>query len=389
MPARGCATDGEPTTCGEKLSMGMFSFIGRLMLDTSDFQAGAKRVESTATGMARKVSSDVKGMIAGAFTVGAITSFTKSVINAGDRIGDLAEQYHLTNEEVQRLEILAGKTGVKFEKFGESFIKFADIRQKAIDGDAKSLAMLNRYGVSQGDVVNKSKTNLDLLTQISDAYSEVSDSSQAQADALDIAGAKGQKVLSTLTQIKNLGPVKLISDEDITALGEFNDALDEVLRQSQVAAAPALGFWGQVMKRANELKADGSGQSFSIAFFEEMFGWNPNTSLRGGERTGAITAADLAAAREKMTPYGVNSLFGSDNPNFTREGRDSGEMFGPSSPLRKKETKQEEFKSNAASALQNMGGYWFGAVDSSKQDLAAMRADIKRIADSVNQVANQ
>lgn len=281
--------------------MGLFSMLGRLALDTTEFQAGVKRVESTTTGMARKVSSEVKGMIAGAFTVGAITSFTKSVINAGDRIGDLAEQYHLTNEEVQRLEILAGKTGVKFEKFGESFIKFADIRQKAIDGDAKSLALLNRYGVSQSDVVNKSKTNLDLLTQISGAYSEVSGSSQAQADALDIAGAKGQKVLSTLTQIKNLGPVKLISDEDIAALGQFADALDEVKRQAQVAAAPTLGFWGRVLKRGNEMVAGGD-ETFALtrAAFAELFDTGPS-------KTGPITAQDIAAAREGMSPYVPNS----------------------------------------------------------------------------------
>jgi hypothetical protein len=357
--------------------MGLFSIMGRLGLDTSDFQAGAKRVESASTGMARKVASDVKGMIAGAFTLGAITSFTKSVINAGDRIGDLAEQYHLTNEEVQRLEILAGRTGVKFEKFGEALIKFAELRQKAIDGDVKSLSLLNRYGVTQGDVVKKSNTNLELVTKLSDAYSEVSGSSQAQADALDIAGAKGQKVLSTLTQIKNLGPVKLISDEDIAALGQFADALDEVKRQAQVATAPALAFWGQVLKRGNELSASGANLSFQTAFFEELMGWNPNTSLTGNERTGAITAAELAAARERMTPYG----------GFTMAGRDTGEFFGPPAPGGR--SNMPEFRSNAAGALQSMGGYWFGAEDSSKQDLAAMRADIKRIADSVNKVATQ
>lgn len=282
--------------------MGLFSMIGRLALDTTDFQAGVKRAESSASGMAKKVASDVKGMLTGAFTLGAITSFTKLVINAGDRIGDLAEQYHLTNEEVQRLEILAGKTGVKFEKFGESFIKFADIRQKAIDGDAKSLTLLNRYGVSQGDVVNKSKSNLDLLTQISDAYSEVSGSSQAQADALDIAGAKGQKVLSTLTQIKELGPVKLISDADIEAMGQFADSLDEIKRQAQVAAAPALGFWGRVLKRGNEMVSGGN-ETFALtrATLQELFDTGPTS-------TAALTPEDIAAGREAMSPYLPSSV---------------------------------------------------------------------------------
>jgi hypothetical protein len=343
--------------------MGLFSIMGRLGLDTSDFQAGVKRAESASTGMARKVASDVKGMIAGAFTLGAITSFTKSVINAGDRIGDLAEQYHLTNEEVQRLEILAGRTGVKFEKFGEAFIKFAELRQKAIDGDAKSLALINRYGVSQNDVANRSKTNLQLVTQISDAYSEVSGSSQAQADALDIAGAKGQKVLSTLTQIKNLGPVKLISDADIEALGQFNDALDEVKRQAQVAAAPALGFWGQVLKRGNELSASGANLSFQTAFFEELMGWNPNTSLTGNEKTGAITPQDIAAAREAMTPYVPGNVPGSDSAASTRA------------------TARSRFDRPDTGNLARIGGLYFGADYNLR--LMTLQQETKRLTERI------
>lgn len=357
--------------------MGLFSIMGKLGLDTSAFEAGAKRVESTTTGMARKVASEVKGMIAGAFTVGAVTAFTKSVINAGDRIGDLAEQYHLTNEEVQRLEILAGRTGVKFEKFGESFIKFAEIRQKAIDGDSKSLALLNRYGVSQSDVVNRSKTNLDLLTQISDTYSEVSGSSQAQADALDIAGAKGQKVLSTLTQIKNLGPVKLISDEDIAALGQFNDALDEVLRQSQVATAPTLGFYGRALKRGNQM-VDSGDETFALtrAIIAEFFDTGPKD-------TEAITPQDIAAAREKLTPYGNQGLFGSDNPAFSFEGRDTGEMFGPSAPIKEKKdaATRSRFDRPDTGNLARIGGLYFGADYNLR--LMTLQQETKRLTERI------
>lgn len=338
--------------------MGLFSIMGRLGLDTSDFQAGAKRVESATTGMARKVSSEVKGMIAGAFTVGAITSFTKSVINAGDRIGDLAEQYHLTNEEVQRLEILAGRTGVKFEKFGEAFIKFAELRQKAIDGDAKSLALINRYGVSQNDVANRSKTNLQLVTQISDAYSEVSGSSQAQADALDIAGSKGQKVLSTLTQIKNLGPVKLISDEDIAALGQFADALDEVQRQAQVATAPTLGFWGRVLKRGNEMVSSGS-ETFALtrATIAELFDEGPN-------KTAALTPQEIAAARESLSPYVPNSAAA------TVAAKDNTEAAGRS-----------RFTRPDTGNLARIGGLYFGADYNMR--LMTLQQETKRLTERI------
>jgi hypothetical protein len=99
------------------------------------------------------------------------------------------------------------------------------------------------------------------------------------------------------TSSKNLGPVKLISDEDIAALGQFADALDEVQRQAQVATAPTLGFWGRVLKRGNEMVSSGS-ETFALtrATIAELFDEGPN-------KTSALTPQEIAAARESLSPY--------------------------------------------------------------------------------------
>jgi hypothetical protein len=254
-------------------------------------------------------------------------------------------------EEVQKIEILAGRTGVKAEVIGNALIRFSAIRRKAAEGDRESSDLLKKYGVSLNDVNDKSKSNLELVTELSSQYLEVSDSAEAQADALEIAGEKGQRVLSILAGIKELGPITLISQEDIAAIGSFADSLDELKRQAMVAAAPKLGFWADVIKRANEIESvDPHGTPFLGSLVENMFGWNPNTSIKGdmlleGIKTPSQIAREEWAKswsdihskgwqqveREQMAKKWASAgrLVGSDNPMFDFFGRATGEQFGP------------------------------------------------------------
>jgi hypothetical protein len=232
--------------------MGLLSLILRMGYDDSDVKSGMKRTESAVSGFRSRVGSELKGMVAGAFTIGAVTQFARSVVEAGDKIGDLADQWHISTDEVQRLEILASRTGVKIERIGEALVKFSEIRQKAVGGDKKSLEILEKYGLTWAQLSDNSKGNLELVTKISDKYSKVSGSAEAQADALDIAGTRGQKVLSVMTQIKDLGPISIINKDDINELSKANDALDELKRQAIVAAAPGAGIVGGALKNINE-----------------------------------------------------------------------------------------------------------------------------------------
>lgn len=384
--------------------MALFSLMAKLGLDLADYQAGMKRAESAAAqaggaikGHIKGMAGDVKGYLAGMFTFGAVKQFVGSVIEAGDRIGDLADLWHLSVEEVQKIEILAGRTGVKAERIGDALVRFSALRQKAKEGDKESADLLSKYGVSLSEVRDDNKSNLELVTKLSTKYSEVSDSAEAQADALEIAGEKGQKVLSVLTQINDLGPITLISKEEIAAISGFADSLDELKRQATVAAAPKLGFWADVFKRANELeRGDPNGTPFSNALIETLFGWNPNTAIKEDmsleplktakekgraslqsdklwQKLNSLDWSDRAVANRKWSWAG--QLLGSDNPLFDFWGRSTGEQFGPlekgqtwemlqagKAPMKSKPRKRgERFDLPSTGSLAAIGGLYFGA----------------------------
>jgi hypothetical protein len=349
--------------------MAFFNILARMMLDTSDVEAGVKRAESSVKGFAGNLGRDLKGAIAGAFTVGAVTSFTKSVIDAADRIGDLAEQFQITNEEVQKLEILASRTGVPLEKMGQALIKLSEVRRKASAGDKDSVGLLGSFGISQDQASNSAVSNLQLLTNISEEYAKQAGSFDSQARAADLLGTKMESVLRAMRGINELGPIDIISDADIKALGEANDAIDELIRQSKVAAAPAVGFWGRVMKRGMALDSEGKSFALTRAIFAEM-------RDEGQTSSEALPVPD------------------SDSPFFTDFGGAEDFRAGRDRVRAQKKAEREAiargqnpFMDGGSTA--RIGGLYFGAGYNQQvlSELKAQVAELRKIANATNVTA--
>jgi hypothetical protein len=347
--------------------MAWFNIIGKLTLDTASFDAGVKKAESASAGMAKSIGGQLKGAIAGAFTVGAITQFTRSVINAGDRIGDLAEQFQITNEEVQKLEILANRTGVPLEKMGNALIKLAEIRSKASGGDNDAIRLLGSFGVSQSEAANSAVSNLQLLTKISEEYAKQAGSFDSQARAADLIGTKMESVLRAMRGINDLGPVKIMSDEDIKALSDASDAIDEIIRQSKVAAAPTIGFWGRVIARGNKSRGVGV-LKYLDAIGDEMFDEGP-------------TSSEALPVPQTDSPF-FTDFGGAED---WRAGRDRLRADRKS----RMQIEKLQFGSSSQLGVNQMGGYFFGSDDTAKQDLAEMRKSLEKISMSIEAVKNQ
>jgi hypothetical protein len=277
--------------------MGLFSLIAKLGLDTTAFEVGAKRAESVTTKLASSVKSNLVGSLGAAFTVGAISSWTKHVIDAADHIGDLAEQTSESTDNIQRLQILANKSGVEVEKYTMGLLKMGEARKNALAGDQKSIQLLESFGLAMADLRGNA-SNLDLLTRVGEAFSKNPGNLAMQANLADLLGEKMSKVGATIGGINDLGPVKLISEQDIKDLSALNDQLDELGRNLVRVSAPAAGFWARVLKRADGMDEDGLSlfdPSFTKATFQEtMDSWeNPDP-------TGPLTPDEIAASRSKL-----------------------------------------------------------------------------------------
>jgi len=277
------------------------NLFAKLSLDGSDFVRGLAVASSKAKAFGKEIGggmlTDIKSKFSSAFgfaaVAGGLVAFGKHVMDTADHIGDLADQLGLTTEEVQRLQVAAGRNGLGEEDVFKAVSKISQQRTAALGGDAKANALFRQYaaGLRLNDATI---SNLDLAKAVMESASKSGNWAQVQADLFELAGKKGARLVSTFDALKNLGPIKLIRDEDIAALGKAKDQWAEAMRQATILGAPAVGEAGRKLSTVNAM---------------------PSGLMK------------LLSAFVELTPMGIrNSLFRMNAPAAP-------EMLGPPPPL--------------------------------------------------------
>ena len=231
--------------------MAIFALIAKLGLDGSAYENGLKKASSTTD----KFRSSVGSQLGAALSVAAISAFTKKVIDTVDAIGDLSEQLNISTDDVQRLQVLAGQTGVSFEAMAKSITAVSQERLKAIEEGGKARAYFKALGLSVAELNDASLSNIDLISRMGQAHKDAGNSAQTQAAMIAILGEKAFKAAGAISKIKDIGPIDLVSKEQIDQVGKLADRLDEIERQVTVAAVPYVNFFGnKVEEAAKELQ---------------------------------------------------------------------------------------------------------------------------------------
>ncbi len=212
----------------------------KLGLDSSQFEMGIKRAQ----GLGEKFGTSFKGAVASklgaALSVAAIAAFTKNVIESADKIKDLSEQLNLTTDEIQRLEILAGETGVTFDKFGSVLGKFEQVRLKATSGDQDALKTLQALGFTTEQLYDIQLTTIDGAVKAAEAHKNSGKSAETTAAMIEIYGLKLKTAASALADYNTTSKRTLISSSDIDVLAKANTLLDEQFRIIKAIASPVI-----------------------------------------------------------------------------------------------------------------------------------------------------
>ena len=287
--------------------MNMFARLG---LDGSGFIRGLASAKGAAGkfsgdlvgGWSKDIGSKVQGAFGFAAVVGTIGELGRRTIAYGDKVGDLSDQLGIAAEDVQRLTIAGGRNGIEFETIAKALSHIGQARQKALGGDGKEQQLFARYGMGLAKLADGQMSNLDLLKQLYDTASAAGIGAQEQADLFDLAGKKGARLASTFTTLKNLGPVKLLDDQNIKDLSAAQDAIDELGRRILVAAAPLAGLASRVIDRESieekiglqKIPIVGKLFSFTSALLDEALSSDVPDSTAG------ISPADLATRRKQL-----------------------------------------------------------------------------------------
>lgn len=220
--------------------MNILAIGARIVLDSSGFKAGMREVQSSARTAAAGMAKEFKFAIAGLFGYGAFKVLIADTIKATNRIKDLSEQFSITTDEVQQLDKAAKEVGGDgLEAIGQALIRLTNARADATSND-KLLALFNKYGISLNELKDPTLRTVDLMKRLGVAMREAGE--LGRADATDLFGRGGQKILTTLQEFEKQGPIKLITQEDIDRIDSATEKIEELKRVAQTFISRQLGM---------------------------------------------------------------------------------------------------------------------------------------------------
>ena len=220
--------------------MGILSMLVKLGVDSTQFEMGIKRAQSASEKFGSSFKSAVTTKVGAALSVAAITGFAKELTGLSDEIKDLSEQFNLTTDEIQRLQILSGDTGISFEKLTSVLLKFEEARLKATSGDEDALRRLEKLKISNEQLINPQLSNINLAVKAGKAHVESGRSAETTAAMLELYGLKLKTAGAALAEYESTAGKTIISSENLDTLSRFNKLFDEQIRLIKALSAPVV-----------------------------------------------------------------------------------------------------------------------------------------------------
>ena len=212
----------------------------KLGIDSSQFEIGVKRAQSVGEKFGTSLKDSITSKMGAALSVAAITTFAKSIVSLGDDIGDLAEQLNISTDDVQKFQVLASQSGVKFESIAGSIGRINEARIAALTSAGPQREAFERLGISIDYLSQESVGSEQVLIKLGAALNANRTNADMMSAATDLLGLKLVKAALAAGKFNDLGPISLFKKSDIEALGKFQDAVERLEKTAKVTAAPIL-----------------------------------------------------------------------------------------------------------------------------------------------------
>ena len=178
-------------------------------------------------------------------SVGAVVSFGRSVLSAGDQIQKMADQTGLGTAEVQKLQYIAGQSG---SAMGSLVSAIQNLQQRLGEGNAGTIGAINQLNINLADFAKLD--SYQQMTLLAERVRAVKDPTDQAALAADLFGKNWKEILpaikSGMQELGEAAPV--MADETVQALDRIGDSMESlkghaiVLGASGVTALEAFGF---------------------------------------------------------------------------------------------------------------------------------------------------
>jgi hypothetical protein len=188
---------------------------------------------------AQQWGGDIKSTIAGAFALGAVTSFVSGFITEMARVKDLADRLGESSDTIQRVGNAAKLSGSDLEFVVKTLNKLTGEAYKGADGFAA-------IGIQASDFANSGMEQKILM--LAKAYEEANGSQQKMGELMALLGPKGQDMLIMLSQgYKDLSvqmrEVNIASAETVDAMAAVDDNIESMFQHMKSGLSNVIDFF--------------------------------------------------------------------------------------------------------------------------------------------------
>jgi len=179
-------------------------------------------------------ANNLLGLFGAAISAGAIVSFGRQVLEAGDRIQKMADQTGLSTDEVQKLEYVAKQSGTAMTSLVSAM---QNVQQRLGSGDEGMLGGLRRLNINLFEF--KQLSAYEQMTLLADRVRDIKDPTEQAAIAAELFGRNWKEILPAIKAgMKELGEeAPRMSKEAVAALDKVGDALSRKVGHMVVFAA--------------------------------------------------------------------------------------------------------------------------------------------------------
>jgi len=214
------------------------SVIGNLRVDlglnTAQFDAGAKKAQSSLAGLSNSIKGFAAG-IAGALTLGGVATVLQTSINRMDELGKAAQKIGIPVEELSKLEYAARLADVPLESLTTTMARFSRaLSEVAAGGTNDAGAALQRIGVSATNAQGQLRPTAEIIADVAEEFSAMQDGADKTALAIQLFGRSGAELIPLLNggrqaiadagaELQHFGGV--VTPEAARQAEQFNDNL--------------------------------------------------------------------------------------------------------------------------------------------------------------------
>lgn len=197
-----------------------------LGLNTQPFQQGLAQARGSLQSFSSGAQSGIKSWAAGLSFVG-LAAGVKSLIAEFDRLGDLAQRFDLSGEDLQRIGYAAKQSGTDIEQVAKAMGLANRTAQEAARGNKQYAESYERLGISAKSFA--AADQIKQLMMLADAYNEATDKNAALADVQKILGRSSGELVPLLSQgseaIRQMGEAAVVVSNETLELIRMTDDL--------------------------------------------------------------------------------------------------------------------------------------------------------------------